>query len=271
MKEKNMVVYFGAAGCGEAYCRNSGITPDIFVDNDSSKWGTLFNGVEVMDPAVLISLPLAQVVVTSSFLKEVYPQILRLGVNEDIIHIPSKSMWSSHVFEDEIIRVQAADKLYETMAALSDKWSLVAVGGTALGFNRSNDFILWDDDIDLFAPIQLKPALLDLLKSQGLEVEDKLDSIMRSIVFSLPLESGVKIPVSVDFFDADSKSFTDSFEDYTWEWPTKMFTQCAQVEVHGKPMNVPNPPGKYLSEVYGSTWAEPNPNFGYSDYAGNKA
>jgi len=31
MKGENMVVYFG-----EASCRNSGITPDIFVDNDSS-------------------------------------------------------------------------------------------------------------------------------------------------------------------------------------------------------------------------------------------
>ena len=72
MENKTNVVFFGAAGCGEAYCRNSGITPDIFVDNDSSKWGTLFNGIEVMDPAVLASLPLAKVVVTSSYLKEVW-------------------------------------------------------------------------------------------------------------------------------------------------------------------------------------------------------
>ena len=39
-KLKKKLVYFGAAGSGLAYCQHSGIVPDIFVDNDSSKWGT---------------------------------------------------------------------------------------------------------------------------------------------------------------------------------------------------------------------------------------
>ena len=48
--KKGKIIYFGAAGCGNAYCKNSGVTPDIFVDNDQDKWGTFFNGVEVQNP-----------------------------------------------------------------------------------------------------------------------------------------------------------------------------------------------------------------------------
>ena len=49
-----------------------------------------------------------------------------------------------------------------------------------------------------------------------------------------------------------------------------MFTDCSKVEVHGKLMNVPNPPDEYLRKVYGASWKMPNPKFGYSDYNGEK-
>ena len=47
-----------------------------------------------------------------------------------------------------------------------------------------------------------------------------------------------------------------------------MFTKCAEIEVHGKLLNIPNPLDQYLSKVYGDSWPVPNPEFGYSDYAG---
>ena len=137
MKTKKSLVYFGAGGCGPAYCHHSGKMPDIFVDNDSSKWGTSINGVEIMPPAVLTSIPLHRITITSSYLKHIYPQILSLGVYQDMIHVPPKSFLGFHLFDREINRLQAAIKLHEIMATLSDRWNLVAVGGTALGFCRS--------------------------------------------------------------------------------------------------------------------------------------
>lgn len=267
MGNKKKLVYFGAAGAGLAYCEHSKILPDFFVDNDPSKWGTSIKGVEIVSPEILISTSLQEIVITSGYIKDIYSQVLSLGVDKSCIRIPPKALLGIHPFIEEESRIQAASKLHDIMALFSDSWSVVAVGGTALGFCRGGDFIYWDFDIDLFAPIQLKRTLHDLLKNSGYEPKDEGESITATLV----LENGATIPFSVDFFDADSEFFIDRYEDYSWKWPTKMFSQYTQVEVHGKLMNVPNPPGKYLSEVYGSTWAEPNPDFGYSDYAGNKA
>ncbi len=267
-KLKKNLVYFGAAGSGLAYCQHSGIVPDIFVDYDSCKCGTLINGVEVMSPEVLTSIPLQHVTITSGYVKDILPQILSLGVDRDKIHVPPKSLLEFHLFNKKTNRLQAATKLHEIMETFNDKWSVVAVGGTALGFVRNSDFIHWDGDIDLFAPLRLKLTLFDFLQDIGYCPKYELDAFMQSIKSTLLLDNGVKVPFAIDFFNSDSDTFIDKFEDYTWKWPTKMFTECTKVKVHGKLMNVPNPPNEYLSKVYGSSWIEANPEFGYSDYNG---
>ena len=87
MSKKGKIIYFGAAGCGNAYCKNSGVTPDIFVDNDQDKWGTFFNGVEVQNPDILSRINIEKVVITTSYLESVYPQILEMGIDKNLIFI----------------------------------------------------------------------------------------------------------------------------------------------------------------------------------------
>ncbi len=268
MGNKTRVVYFGAAGAGLAYCHHTNTQPDLFVDNDQSKWGTSINGVKVESPEILTALDLERLVITSGYIKDILPQILNLGVAKDLIEIPPRSLFGLHPFEIEENRVLAANKLFEIMSHLDDKWSVVTVGGVALGFVRGGDFIHWDTDIDSFAPIQARPALIDLLSKLGCEPVEEEGAVMHTIDSTLHLENGIDISFSIDFFDGESETFIDRFEDYSWEWPTSMFTQCAKVEVHGNMLNVPNPPAEYLSKVYGATWAEPNQDFSYEDYEG---
>ena len=60
------------------------------------------------------------------------------------------------------------------MDYFSHKFNIVAVGGCALGFVRDGDFIEWDNDIDLFAPIDSRNEL-DSFFSKALKIfpEDK--------------------------------------------------------------------------------------------------
>jgi hypothetical protein len=261
-------IYFGAAGSGLAYCGHSKTLPDIFVDNDPNKWGSRIKDLEVFPPEHLNSIKIKKVVITSGYVKDILKQLLKLGIKRDLILIPPKSQIEFHLFKDEIVRLEAATELHALMSDFSSECNIVAVGGTALGFVRGRDFLHWDGDIDLFAPIESKPKLITFLQNRGYEPKEELDSIMKSIKLDLLLKEGPNVPVSVDFFNSKSNIFIDTFEDYHWEWKTKMFMQCAKVKVHGKLMNVPNPPSEYLSKVYGPSWSEPNPNFNYKDYNG---
>jgi len=261
---KKKIFFFGAAGSAIAYCQHTETKPDFFVDNDANKWGTFVEGIEVMPPKILISIPIEKVVITSGYEKAIFPQLLSLGVEESRIERPAKSLLGFHVFKDEANKIQAAEKIFQIMSELRKKCKVVSVGGTALGFARNKDFIPWDSDIDLFAPIQSKAEVFELLKKLGHRPEYELDSIKGTIILS----NGVEVPFSIDLLDWSAETFVDIFEDYSWVWPTKMFTECAEIEVHGMMLNIPNPVDTYLSKVYGETWQTPNPKFAYSDYGG---
>ena len=263
MSDSGSVVFFGAAGAGIAYCQHSGELPDFFVDNDEAKWGTLVNGVEVKQPDVLKTVPVARLVITSGYLKSILPQVQGLGVADERIVVPAKAMLGQHPFVEEQSRHAAAAKLGEIMSSCGDKWRVVAAGGTALGFVRDIDFIRWDFDIDLFAPIQARDKLVEVLAELGADPRRELESIKGT----LPISEDILVPLSIDFYDLDSEIYVDRYEDYTWEWPTTMFSECAKVYIHGQKLNVPNPPETYLTGIYGDSWSVPNPDFGYDDYA----
>ena len=264
LTDDGVLVYFGAGGAGMAYCKHSKTLPDFFVDNDNTKSGKMLNGVEIKNPDFLKTVLINKVVITSGYIKDILPQLLDLGVDKNKILITPKSYLGTHIFEKKANRIEAAKKLHNLMIKLEDECKIVSVGGTALGFARDNDFILWDVDIDLFAPNASRSTLINLLEKLNYCPIVEKNSVKANMV----LDNGVQIPIGIDFFDADAETFIDRFEDYYWTWPTKMFTECKTINIHGQLLNIPSDINKYLTGVYGSNWSTPNPDFDYSNYTG---
>lgn len=261
--KKKIIIFFGAAGAGKAYSDHSKSLPDYFVDNDASKWGSKLNGVEIRSPNFLKDNNdgIEKVIITSGYVKAILPQLLELGVPRDIIEIPPKSFLGAHPFVKHKNRIESAKFLSDFMSNNTSS-NIVAVGGTALGFCRDNDFIEWDFDIDLFASLNDRDHLYEFLKERGCEPFKEDNSIKGD--FKLSDEEIV--PFSIDFYNADLEEYIDIYEDHIWKWPTSMFTNYSKLEIHGYLINVPNPVEKYLEGIYGNSWKTPNSKFAYDDY-----
>lgn len=262
-KNKRKIIYFGAAGAGLHYCKNSGNMPDFFVDNDKKKHGDSINGIEIKNPDSLLSENIKKIVITSGYVSQILPQLLDMGINNEVIEIPPKSSLGKHIFEKIENRIIAADKLYQIMQELDKNHKIIAVGGTALGFARDSDFIKWDIDIDLFAPENSKKEVFMLMEQLNYTPNYEGNSLNAN----LDLNNGVQIPISFDFFDSDSLTFVDKFEEYEWIWPTEMFTNCKKIKIHEKLLNIPNSIDRYLTGVYGKSWKTPKSDFSYKDYS----
>ena len=264
MKTKNYIIFFGAAGSGKAYSDHTSIIPDYYIDNDKNKWGRRLKGVEINPPSILTSEFIDQIdslVITTGYIKSVLPQLLNLGIPENKITIPAKSLLGSHPFKSHKNRIEAAEFLSILMQS-DERMKVLAGGGTALGFCRDSDFIKWDFDFDLFASIKYRNELILLLDNLGcspLLEENELKAAYH-------LKNGDIIPFSIKFFDPDNEIYIDIYEDHVWNWPIDMFSNFTNIYIHNFLVNVPNPPEKYLEGIYGKNWRIPNPDFKYNDY-----
>ncbi len=259
-----MIIYFGAAGSGKAYSSHSGRLPDFFVDNDVNKWGTKILNREVRPPSTIAAINmnyLENIVITSDYIETILPQLLKLGVPRKKIKIPPKSMLGTHPFIQKENRVEAT-LLLSSLMEIGEKFLLVAVGGSALGFYRDSDFIHWDSDIDLFASKHFFLELLDALKAANCSPYIEGDSIKACF----NLSSGETVPLGIDFFDPNLDVHIDSYQDHKWIWPTQMFTKPKIVSVHSFEIKIPRPPEQYLAGVYGKSWNIEDSNFSYFDY-----
>ena len=158
--KKNLTVFFGSAGGGKYYIKNSGITPDLFIDNNNKKWGKHFCDIPVVSPRQINVSDIAKIVITSGYVKDILPQILEMGIPRSKILIPPKSSLGNQPFRMKKNRLIASKKLHMLMDYFVPDFNIVAVGGCALGFVRDGDFIKWDNDIDLFAPIDSKTEII---------------------------------------------------------------------------------------------------------------
>ena len=259
-----MKIYFGAGGSAVAYCNHTNSIPDFFADNDGQKWGKKLLGREILSPKELEKIDkkrVTTIVITTSYLKDVLPQIKNLGFESQIIEIPPKSLMGLHPFTNLGNRIETADILGSFIAEFPQKKILLG-GGACLGICREKDFIKWDIDVDLFASIELHKNIFQSLKERGWNPYVELDSIK----FQFELNNKTIVPNSIDFFDPNKNEFLDVYENYSWKWPIDMFTQPTKYILHNNEFHLPNPVENYLAGVYGLDWKVAKPEFKHCDY-----
>ncbi len=261
-----LTIFFGVGGSAEAYVQNTGELPDFFSDNDANKWGTVFFGREILRPTILRSLDINKVVMTTSYVSEVVPQLLAVGIEQEQIIVPPKSAWSLRPFASPLVREQSIRLVEELQQSGCARHPIVVVGGGCLGLHRDGDLIPWDDDIDFRADERDFYRILRHLEATSASPRVE-EGERRSIVGSWNVKNHT-VNFSITFYDGKTSSHIDRFDKFEWTWPREMFRNPFVAAIGDACVLLPNPPSAYLEAVYGSDWFVPRESFSVLDYQG---
>lgn len=219
-------------------------------------------GTPILHPDFLRNRCDVKVVITSGYVDEISAQLYGLGVDKKCIFVPPKSALSGKLFSIPDIRTSLLSELHR-LSALKSRTPVVFLGGVALGLWRDGSLIPWDDDVDMLVDYQDLVLVRDFLDSRGHTVGRVTETEWAG---SFRLEIRGIVEFGLKIFDPGKNFWIDSFGSRTWKWPTQMFSQPKKISVEGQFFNLPNPPERYLSTVYGPSWMAPQPNFSALDY-----
>ena len=93
-----LTVVFGTGSAARQWVSSSSSNVSFFVDNDSTKWGTKFFGLDVLDPSILDGKQsIYDVIIASSYVHVISHQLKQYGfVDESIATVPYNAFLISH-------------------------------------------------------------------------------------------------------------------------------------------------------------------------------
>jgi ubiquinone/menaquinone biosynthesis C-methylase UbiE len=146
-------------------------------------------------------------------------------------------------------RAEGLREAYDILEKLKIRFWLT--GGSLLGAVRENDFIPWDDDVDM-----------DMLKEEFVPVMHKIKEELMKAGFVVRLTDKGRFPKMAFFKYGQKYALGALLDEGEWrvrpayKYPGKFFKNEKRREFKGRDFLVPSPPEKFLEHVYGD-WRTP--------------
>lgn len=171
--------------------------------------------------------------------------------------------------EHKPIAIKLLKKTTEILKEFNINYCLIS--GTLLGYVRHNDFIPWDDDLDLLVDDSVSKKLPDIFeKHKDVVVLSKFPNMIRfcfkDIGFEVPgkangwkdkiLNEGTFNWPFIDFFIYKNKNVNNKIQFFKKLWDADKFFPAVNTIFLGIDVSVPKDPDYFLKLNYGSGYMQ---------------
>lgn len=157
-----------------------------------------------------------------------------------------------------------AVSLLKNLITLLDKYQVYncLISGTLLGYCRHNDFIPWDDDIDILVSpyfiTQLDKIILELNLEKTFKIYTQNDKYLYKFSYVDKIISHNKGTYFWPFIDLFVYNCSDNkkINFFNKNWNLHQFFPCSQVSFNEINVNIPKNPHYFLYLNYGANYME---------------
>lgn len=265
----NNCIVFGASNGGRNFIKQQNKDNILFfIDNDRNKYGEEIEGKKIYAVEKILDSEYDYIIIASMFFKSISKQLLSLNVPKEKIKYAPKTLMKKAVypFMDTKTKKYAWEVLDTFVDILNEndiKYFLEY--GTLLGFYRSQDFIAWDDDIDISINIEnTNINIMDITK----QIIHSINKIKENINWTYTLLNNKEEKlVGIDFKFNENRSFKEFsiniglitfYKDFAYQvmnyGPKKHFENYEIIQINGKKYKLPYDAEGYLEFTYGNDW-----------------
>lgn len=265
----NNCIVFGASNGGKNFITQQNTDNILFVvDNDVHKHGEKIEGKEIYPVEKILGSEYDYIIIASMFFKSISKQLVNLNVPREKIKCAPKTLMKKamYPFADVTTKVYAWEVL-DTFVAILNKNNIqyFLEYGTLLGFYRAQDFIEWDDDIDISVHIENTDINIGKVVKQ---IVCSLNKLREKITweYTLLYDKEDKL-IGIDFkFNENEllKEFSVNlglitfYKEMAYQvmnyGPKKHYENCETMNINGKQYKLPYDTAGYLTFTYGDDW-----------------